>query len=138
MRNNLNHILRYYPTQALNFAFNDFFKRLFNRKKEVNGSISWISANFASGGLAGSVSALLNYTLEFPKFKLLNDLNNTTKKGGTQNYSGFLDVYRKTIASEGITGIYRGFGISCLGVFVYRAFYFGLYDSIKPLLPTSV
>jgi len=48
--------------------------------------------------------------------------------------NGLIDVYRKTLKSDGIQGIYRGFAISCVGIFVYRGMYFGLYDSLKPLL----
>merc|ERR1712130_489118 len=29
---------------------------------------------------------------------------------------------------------YRGFVISCVGIFIYRGMYFGLYDSLKPIL----
>ena len=36
--------------------------------------------------------------------------------------------------SDGITGLYRGFAISCAGIFVYRGLYFGLYDSLKPII----
>merc|ERR1712114_156138 len=39
----------------------------------------------------------------------------------------------KTIATDGIQGLYRGFVISCVGIVVYRGFYFGLYDSLKPI-----
>jgi solute carrier family 25 (mitochondrial adenine nucleotide translocator), member 4/5/6/31 len=35
------------------------------------------------------------------------------------------DCAKKTYASDGFPGLYRGFGISVLGIFVYRAFYFG-------------
>ena len=35
----------------------------------------------------------------------------------------------------GVAGLYRGFVISCVGIIVYRGLYFGLYDSVKPLLP---
>ena len=43
-------------------------------------------------------------------------------------------MYRKTLKSDGIAGLYRGFVISCVGIVVYRGFYFGLYDTLKPLL----
>ncbi|KAJ6371710.1 hypothetical protein OIU77_002096 [Salix suchowensis] len=33
-RGNTANVIRYFPTQALNFAFKDYFKRLFNFKKE--------------------------------------------------------------------------------------------------------
>lgn len=45
-----------------------------------------------------------------------------------------VDVYKKTLASDGIAGLYRGFGPSVLGIVVYRGLYFGMYDSIKPVL----
>ena len=45
-----------------------------------------------------------------------------------------IDVYRKTLATDGIQGLYRGFVISAVGIFIYRGFYFGLYDSLKPIL----
>ena len=47
-------------------------------------------------------------------------------------------MYRKTWASDGFVGLYRGFVISFVGIFVYRGFYFGLYDSIIPKLGKDV
>jgi solute carrier family 25 (adenine nucleotide translocator) protein 4/5/6/31 len=43
----------------------------------------------------------------------------------------------KTWKSDGFLGLYRGFVISCVGIVVYRGFYFGLYDSLKPMLPVD-
>ena len=40
----------------------------------------------------------------------------------------------KTLKSDGIQGLYRGFTISAVGIFIYRGMYFGLYDTLKPLL----
>lgn len=45
-----------------------------------------------------------------------------------------IDVYKQTMASDGFVGLYRGFVISCVGIFVYRGAYFGLYDSLKPIV----
>ena len=45
-----------------------------------------------------------------------------------------IDVYRKTIASDGFAGLYRGFVISCVGIIVYRGCYFGFYDTLKPIV----
>merc|ERR1712066_875726 len=36
--------------------------------------------------------------------------------------------------SDGIQGLYRGFAISAVGIFIYRGMYFGLYDTLKPLV----
>ena len=43
-------------------------------------------------------------------------------------------MYLFHIPLDGIAGLYRGFVISCVGIVVYRGLYFGLYDSIKPVL----
>jgi len=48
-----------------------------------------------------------------------------------------VDVYKKTIASDGVAGLYRGFVISCVGIIVYRGLYFGMYDSLKPVVLTG-
>jgi len=55
-------------------------------------------------------------------------------KSGQRQFKGMIDVYVKTIKSDGIHGLYRGFVITCVGVFIYRGMYFGLYDSFKPIL----
>ncbi|GMH07239.1 hypothetical protein Nepgr_009079 [Nepenthes gracilis] len=70
--------------EALNFAFKDYFKRLFNFKKDKDGYWKWFAGNLASGGAAA--------------------------------------------------GLYRGFSISCIGIIVYRGLYFGMYDSLKPVV----
>ena len=41
-------------------------------------------------------------------------------KGGERQYSGLVDVYRQTMASDGVQGLYRGFAISAVGIFIYR------------------
>lgn len=62
--------------------------------------------------------------------------NKSAKKGGAgeRQFNGLLDVYRKTIASDGIAGLYRGFLPSVVGIIVYRGLYFGMYDSLKPVV----
>ena len=40
----------------------------------------------------------------------------------------------KIFKSDGFAGLYRGFGVSVVGIFVYRAFYFGAYDTGKELI----
>jgi len=93
----------------------------------------WMAGNLASGGLAGATSLLFVYSLDYARTRLANDAK-SAGKGGTRQFNGLVDVYRKTLASDGIAGLYRGFGPSVLGIVVYRGLYFGMYDSIKPVL----
>ncbi|KAL3599697.1 hypothetical protein D5086_007615 [Populus alba] len=121
---------------ALNFAFKDYFKRLFNFKKDRDGYWKWFAGNLASGGAAGASSLLFVYSLDYARTRLANDAK-AGKKGGERQFNGLVDVYRKTLKSDGIAGIYRGFNISCVGIIVYRGLYFGLYDSLKPVVLTG-
>jgi len=136
-RGNMANVIRYFPTQALNFAFKDQFKRMFGFSKEKDGYWKWFAGNLASGGAAGACSLLFVYSLDYARTRLAND-NKSAKKGGTRQFNGLIDVYRKTLATDGIQGLYRGFNISCVGIVVYRGLYFGLYDSLKPLLPANM
>ncbi|KAH8934999.1 hypothetical protein BDL97_17G008600 [Sphagnum fallax] len=133
-RGNLANVIRYFPTQALNFAFKDYFKSLFGRKKDRDGYWVWFAGNLASGGAAGASSLLFVYSLDYARTRLANDAKSSKKGGGERQFNGLLDVYRKTLASDGIAGLYRGFAISCAGIVVYRGLYFGIYDSLKPVV----
>jgi len=136
-KGNGTNVIRYFPTQALNFSLKDYFKRLFGKSKEKDGYLIWFLGNLASGGAAGSVSLLFVYSLDYARTRLSNDLK-SAKKGGQKQYSGLIDVYKQTLATDGIAGLYRGFVISCVGIVIYRGLYFGIYDSVKPILPVDV
>ncbi|KAM5473649.1 ADP/ATP carrier protein [Microsporum audouinii] len=132
-RGNTANVIRYFPTQALNFAFRDTYKSMFAFKKDRDGYWTWMAGNLASGGMAGATSLLFVYSLDYARTRLANDAK-SAKKGGDRQFNGLVDVYKKTLASDGIAGLYRGFGPSVLGIVVYRGLYFGMYDSIKPVL----
>mmetsp|Transcript_2256 Transcript_2256/g.5740 ORF Transcript_2256/g.5740 Transcript_2256/m.5740 type:complete len:311 (-) Transcript_2256:142-1074(-) len=136
-RGNVANVIRYFPTQALNFAFKDYFKRLFGFKKEKDGYWMWFAGNMASGGAAGALSLAFVYSLDYARTRLANDAKSAKKGGGERQFNGMIDVYKKTMASDGIAGLYRGFTISCVGIVVYRGLYFGMYDSLKPVLLTG-
>jgi solute carrier family 25 (adenine nucleotide translocator) protein 4/5/6/31 len=132
-RGNLANVIRYFPTQALNFAFKDYFKKMFGFNKDKDGYAKWFMGNLASGGAAGASSLIFVYSLDYARTRLAND-NKAAKKGGSRQFNGLVDVYAKTLKSDGIAGLYRGFTISCVGIVVYRGLYFGMYDSLKPVL----
>jgi len=133
-RGNLANCLRYFPTQALNFAFKDKIKAQFKPTKQDGGMLR-LGKNVASGGLAGALSLCFVYSLDYARTRLANDTK-SAKKGGTseRQFNGLFDVYKKTLATDGVSGLYRGFVISCVGIIVYRGCYFGFYDTLKPML----
>ncbi|KAM1049557.1 hypothetical protein ACFX2C_028653 [Malus domestica] len=135
-RGNTANVIRYFPTHALNFAFKDYFKRLFNFKKDRDGYWKCFAGNLASGGAVGASYLFFAYYLDYARTRLANDAK-AAKKGGERQFNGLIDVYKKTLKSDGIAGLYRGFNISCVGIIVYHDLYFGLYDSLKPVVLTG-
>lgn len=132
-RGNLANCIRYFPTQALNFAFKDQIKALFKSSKKDSYPVAF-SKNIASGGAAGAFSLFFVYSLDYARTRLANDAKVAGKEGGAREFNGLIDVYKKTLKSDGVTGLYRGFVISCVGIIVYRGCYFGFYDSLKPIV----
>lgn len=134
-RGNLANCIRYFPTQALNFAFKDQIKLAFKSSKSDPYLVGF-GKNIASGGVAGAMSLCFVYSLDYARTRLANDTKSVKKAGGKaeRQFNGLVDVYRKTIATDGIAGLYRGFVISCVGIVIYRGCYFGFYDTLKPIL----
>ena len=131
-RGNFTNCIRYFPTQALNFAFKDKVKALFKPSKTDSYALSF-TKNIVSGGIAGGLSLCFVYSLDYCRTRLSSDVK--AGKGGVERkFNGIIDVYRQTLAKDGFVGLYRGFVISFLGIFVYRGLYFGIYDSVKPVL----
>lgn len=131
-RGNLANIIRYFPTQALNFAFKEKYKNLtamvFGKADPKKDFAKFFASNLLSGGLAGTTSLMFVYPLDFARTRLGTDMG---KDKSQRQFSGMGDCLSKIIKSDGVAGLYRGFVISALGIFFYRAAYFGLYDSSK-------
>ena len=129
-RGNLANVVRYFPTQALNFAFKDTYKRIFNPYNPKTQPGMFFLGNMASGGAAGASSLLFVYPLDFARTRLASDVG----KAGDREFNGLVDCLQKIFKSDGIQGLYRGFGISVAGIIAYRAAYFGSFDTGKVLL----
>jgi len=128
-RGNGANVLRYFPTQALNFAFKDEYKRRFAYRKSEGYGL-WVFGNIASGAAAGASSAVFVYSLDYARTRLSAD-GKSASKGGKRQFTGIIDVYRQTLRTDGILGLYRGFVPNILGIIVYRGLYFGGYDTIR-------
>lgn len=103
-RANIPNTLKYFPIMSLNFAFNEQCRRMFDIPKSAS---YWkqFSANIISGGIAGVSSLVIMYPTHPPY--------------------GYKD---------GFAGRYRGFLPSAFGIAIYRGIYFGVYNSIKPII----
>ncbi|CAD5217204.1 unnamed protein product [Bursaphelenchus xylophilus] len=127
-RGNLANVIRYFPTQALNFAFKDTYKKLFvagyDKKKDF---WKFFAGNLASGGAAGATSLCFVYPLDFARTRLAADVG----KADSREFKGLGDCLVKIAKSDGPIGLYRGFFVSVQGIIIYRAAYFGMFDTAK-------
>merc|ERR1712178_629440 len=130
-RGNLTNVIRYFPTQAFNFAFKDTIKTLFPKYKKETQFGMFFLTNMASGGLAGAGSLCFVYPLDYARTRLASDVGS-----GKAQFSGLADCLVKTAKGpSGVMGLYNGFGVSVMGIIPYRGVYFGLFDSLKELNP---
>ena len=129
-RGNLANVVRYFPTQALNFAFKDTYKKIFNPYNPKVEPGKFFIGNCMSGGAAGATSLCFVYPLDFARTRLAADVGS----GGEREFTGLIDCLKKIFAKDGPSGLYKGFGISVFGIIAYRASYFGMFDTGKTFL----
>jgi len=73
-RGNWANVIRYFPTQAFNFAFKDTYQRWFNPFDKKKESTKWFFGNLFAGGMAGSSSMVFVYPLDFARTRLGVDM----------------------------------------------------------------
>jgi len=130
-RGNFTNAIRYFPTQAFNFAFKDTIKALFPKYSSKTDFGMFFLVNMASGGLAGAGSLCIVYPLDYARTRLASDVGSKQK-----SFNGLADCLAKTAKGpSGVLGLYNGFGVSVAGIIPYRGVYFGLFDSLNSLNP---
>ncbi|KAF8640403.1 hypothetical protein AX17_000072 [Amanita inopinata Kibby_2008] len=82
--------------------------------------------SFIAGGVGGTCAVLVGHPFDLTKTRL------QTASLGT--YTGSIDVVKKTLARDGLTGLYRGMVPPLLGVTPIFAVSFWAYDVSKQLI----
>lgn len=92
-RGNFANVLRYFPTQALNFAFKDQYRRFFLEgvSKETQ-FWKFFAGNLAAGGSAGATSLVFVYPLDFARTRLAADIG---KLPADREFLGLRDCIHK-------------------------------------------
>jgi len=92
------------------------------QKKQTTSSLK----SFISGGFGGVAAVLVGHPFDLTKVRL-----QTAPKG---TYTGAIDVVKKTLARDGIKGLYRGMGPPLVGVTPIFAISFWSYDLGKKIV----
>ena len=130
-RGNGVNVIRYFPTQALNFSTKDFYGRLLRVNERQGSKGEFLLYNILCGGLAGSTTTCFVHPLDFARTRLAVDLGKSVTE---REYKGLADCLKKVYGSDGFRGLYSGFAVAFLSIFVYRGLYFGIYDFGKKAL----
>lgn len=137
-RGNGPNVVRQAGASAMNFMFMDHYKTIIspimnttlilpsNRSRETREKRRSIASAFLSGGLAGGTTTTFLYPFEFMRTRLALDT------GSSRMYPrGMRDVFFKIVKTDGIRGIYQGYGIALTGIVIFRALHLGGYDACK-------
>jgi len=82
--------------------------------------------SFIAGGFGGACAVLVGHPFDLTKTRL--------QTAGPGTYTGAIDVVKKTLARDGVTGLYRGMVPPLLGVTPIFALSFWAYDASKQLI----
>merc|ERR1712046_109932 len=93
---NFTNCIRYFPTQAFNFAFKDTIKAIFPKANPKTEFWKFFAINMASGGLAGAGSLCIVYPLDYARTRLASDVGS-----GKRDFNGLFDCIGKTMAKGG-------------------------------------
>jgi len=138
-RGNGANLLRYFPHQALSFAFKDKLKALASLGGTAgNGDDAattiplWkiIVRNVGAAGIGGGMSLVLLYPLDMARTRLAADVGSS----GSRRFTGTADCLKKIYTENGFRGIYTGISVSITGVVVFRGLFMGGYDTVKHVL----
>lgn len=94
-RGNMANIIRYFPTQALNFAFKDKYKKIFVRHDPKTDFWKFFAGNLASGGAAGATSLAFVYPLDFARTRLAADVGSNKTRQFTGLGNCISTIYKK-------------------------------------------
>ena len=125
---------RYVPNMTLNFMFKVKIREMmFGEMDKKEGFSMIFGKSFVAGGEAGFLTNCIMYSNDNARLRLKADMA-AEKFGGTRQFVNVQDAWKKTMAAEGVRGLYKGFIASSVGIYIYRGLFFGLYDGLKPAL----
>ena len=123
-----------FASNSVSLSFHNKMKQAFKVSKS-DSYLTNFGKNVVISAAAGAITLSFIYSLDFAYTRLATD-----KEMNNQHlYINITDVYKKTYASDGIRGLYRGFGVSIASLVLYRSITLALFGicSLKLLKPDS-
>ena len=131
-RGNLANCVRYFPTQAFNFAFKEKIKAMFPKVNPGENYLKVFAVKMLAGGVAGAGSLIVVYPLDFVRTCMQLAKN----ADGSPKYES-MSACAADIANgpDGPLGLYAGFTVSIAGIIPFRGAYFMVHDALVSMNP---
>eukprot|EP00879_Flechtneria_rotunda_P005929 GHRR01006235.1.p1 GENE.GHRR01006235.1~~GHRR01006235.1.p1 ORF type:complete len:350 (+),score=80.30 GHRR01006235.1:389-1438(+) len=99
--------------------------------KETAARLGWqgkssTMVSFTSGALAGAAATIASYPFDLLRTTL-------AAQGEPKVYKGMFNAGKSIYKQQGVSGLYRGLGVTLIEIMPYAALQFGLYDSLNQL-----
>lgn len=132
-KGNGTNVIRIMPSDAARFYSYDTFKKLISTPGEPITPMIRVMA----GGLAGMVSTIATYPLDLVRTRL--SVQTLPGRGAiyAARYQGMWHCLSSIFREEGFFALYKGMGVSILGVAPYVAINFASYETLKQLVKTD-
>ncbi len=150
-KGNLANVARVVPTYALKFMFNDRFKLscfccfallfplshtqhisdLVRKPGQAKNKMS-----FSQDLTAGTLAGLFQMTITYPIETVRTRLTLSTDLAGGTIYRGIGHCFLATAKVEGVSALYKGFGVALLSGAPYVGLQMSIYKLAQQLLPT--
>ena len=131
-KGNLANVARVVPVYALKFAFNDRFNALVRRPGQSKTDMSF-QQDLAAGTLAGLFQMSITYPIETVRTRmtLSRDL------AGGVVYRGIGHCFGATVKQEGLSALYKGFGVATISGAPYVGLQMSCYKLVQSWLPAK-
>ena len=124
---NTANVMRFWPTQLLNYHLKDYIKAMFPKVDKTAAPRKAFIVDVLSGGAVGAASLLAVYPMDMVRCKMIT----STPEDPISKSKTFGEAMARIILEnpeQGLLSLYSGYGISIAGIVPFRGMYFGVHD----------
>lgn len=131
-----------YPVLFQNIIFNKSGTAITGSPEQLERRLKNMTS-LVSGGMAGGTATTLLYPIEFLRTRLAADVargnqhqqqpqqQNVERSKPKYQFQGMRHAFTTIVRSDGIRGLFQGYGIALFGGIFYRVLFLGGYDVLK-------
>ena len=122
---NTANVMRFWPTQLLNYHLKDYIKAMFPKVDKTAAPRKAFIVDVLSGGAVGAASLLAVYPMDMVRCKMIT----STPEDPISKSKTFGEAMARIILEnpeQGLLSLYSGYGISIAGIIPFRGMYFGV------------